>query len=92
MSAALFHEHCAAELGIKEAIVTLASIHLGLPHELLVNVYLEVSVLPWHCTSFCVIVQVFNLIVSQVITVGCHYRVCYSTAYGILVGGQSHGS
>ena len=43
MSAAIFHEQCAAELGIKEAIVTLASIHLGLPHELLVNVYLEVS-------------------------------------------------
>jgi len=45
MSAAIFHEHCAAELGIKEAIVTLASIHLGLPHELLVNVYLEVSII-----------------------------------------------
>jgi len=43
MTAALFHENCAAELGIKEAIVTLASIHLGLPHELLVNVFLEVS-------------------------------------------------
>jgi elongation factor 2 kinase len=43
MAAAIFHEHCAAELGIKEAIVTLASIHLGLPHELLVNVCLEKS-------------------------------------------------
>jgi len=44
MTAAIFHEQCAAELGIKEAIVTLASIHLGLPHELLVNVFLEVSI------------------------------------------------
>ena len=68
MSAALFHEHCAAELGIKEAIVTLASIHLGLPHELLVNVYLEVSILSWHGTSFCLIMQVFNLIVAHEIT------------------------
>jgi len=46
MSAAIFHENCAAELGVKEAIVTLASIHLGLTHELLVNVYLEVSIIP----------------------------------------------
>jgi elongation factor 2 kinase len=43
MNAALFHEQCAAELGVKEAIVTLASIYLGQPHELLVNVCLEVS-------------------------------------------------
>ena len=43
MNAALFHERFAAELGVKEAIVTLASIYLGLQHELLVNVYLEVN-------------------------------------------------
>jgi elongation factor 2 kinase len=43
MTAALFHEQCAAELGVKEAIVTLASIYLGLPHELLVNVFIEES-------------------------------------------------
>ena len=43
MKAAIFHEQYAADLGVKEAIVTLASIHLGLPHELLVNVSLGVS-------------------------------------------------
>jgi len=43
MNAALFHERCAAELGVKEAIVTLASIYLDLQHELLKNVYLEVN-------------------------------------------------
>jgi len=53
MSAAIFHENCAAELGIKEAIVTLASIHLGLPHELLVNVFLEVCVFPRIVAAFC---------------------------------------
>jgi len=53
MSAAIFHEHCAAELGIKEAIVTLAGIHLGLPHELLVNVFLEVCILADVTLSVC---------------------------------------
>lgn len=42
MSAAMFHEQFAADLGVKEAMVTLASIYFGLTHEVLVNVTLEV--------------------------------------------------
>lgn len=41
MSAAMFHEQFAADLGVKEAMVTLASIYFGLTHEVLVNVTLE---------------------------------------------------
>ena len=43
MAAALYHEQCAADLGVKEAMVTLASIFFGLTHEILVNVSLEAS-------------------------------------------------
>jgi len=43
MTAALFHEQYAADLGVKEAMVTLASIFFGLTHEILVNVSLEAS-------------------------------------------------
>jgi elongation factor 2 kinase len=43
MSAALYHEQYAAELGIKEAMVTLASIYFGLTHDILVSVSLEKS-------------------------------------------------
>lgn len=41
--AALFHERCAAELGVKEAMVTMASIYFDLPRELLINVSIERS-------------------------------------------------
>lgn len=40
--AAMFHEQFAADLGVKEAMLTLASIYFGLTHEVLVNVTLEV--------------------------------------------------
>lgn len=42
LSAAMFHEQFAADLGVKEAMLTLASIYFGLTHEVLVNVTLEV--------------------------------------------------
>jgi len=79
MSAAIFHEQCAAELGIKEAIVTLASIHLGLPHELLVNVYLEVSLFP-AMTQYEFIPVLYAVITSRCTTNdtrGCVYGTVY---------------
>ena len=43
-SSALFHEEHAAELGISEAIVTMAKIYLNLPHDVLVSCEVPVSV------------------------------------------------
>ena len=43
MEAALFHEEHAANLGIKEAMVTMARIFLGLPHDVLVSCTIQVT-------------------------------------------------
>ena len=43
-SSALFHEEHAAELGISEAIVTMAKIYLNLPHDVLVSCEVPVCV------------------------------------------------
>ena len=42
MGAALFHEQHAADLGVKEAIVTMSKIYLGMPRDVLVNCTVEV--------------------------------------------------
>ncbi len=44
LRASVYHERQAAELGIKEAILTMAQIYLGLPHDVLVNVVVQVTV------------------------------------------------
>ena len=50
--AALFHEEHAAQLGVLEAIVTLAKLHLGMPREVLVNCIVQVGVTnPWTCIA-----------------------------------------
>lgn len=41
---ALFHEEIAAKLGVKDAIITMAKIYLGLPHDILVSCEVPVSV------------------------------------------------
>ena len=46
MDAALFHEQHAAELGIKEATIAMAFLHLGMPHDVLSNMTLPVSCSP----------------------------------------------
>ena len=43
MGAALFHEQHAADLGVKEAIVTMSKIYLGMPRDVLVNCTVEVG-------------------------------------------------
>ena len=42
-AASLFHEQQAADLGIKEAILTLANLYLGIQQDVLTNVVIEVS-------------------------------------------------
>ena len=44
--AALFHEQQAAELGVLEAILTLAKLFLGMQPDVLVNCTVDVSQLP----------------------------------------------
>ena len=44
MEAAIFHERFAAELGVKEASMTLACVYFDLPREIMVNISLEVSI------------------------------------------------
>jgi elongation factor 2 kinase len=44
LNAALFHEEHAAELGVKEAIVTLASIYLQRHHDVLASIAVDVSI------------------------------------------------
>ena len=51
--AALFHEEFAAQLGVLEAITTLARLHLGLQRDVLVNCTVQV------CVSVCVCVCVY---------------------------------
>lgn len=41
MEAAIFHERFAAELGVKEASMTLACVYFDLPREIMVNISLE---------------------------------------------------
>lgn len=41
LTAALFHEQHAAELGVKEAVVTLAHIYLQIPQDVLANITVE---------------------------------------------------
>ena len=53
--AALFHEEYAAQLGVLEAISTLARLHLGLQRDVLVNCTVEVCFL---CVYVCVCVCV----------------------------------
>jgi len=43
LSAALFHEEHAAELGVKEAIVTMADIYLQRPQDVLASITVDVS-------------------------------------------------
>lgn len=43
VSAALFHEQQAAELGVKEAIVTMANIYLQRPQDVLASITVDVS-------------------------------------------------
>jgi elongation factor 2 kinase len=43
INAALFHEQLAANLGVKEAIVTLACIYLQRPHGVLESIAVEVN-------------------------------------------------
>ena len=45
IDSALYHEQIAADLGVKEAILTMASLHLGLPRDVLSHVTVEVSIL-----------------------------------------------
>ena len=42
--AALFHEHHAADLGVMEAILTLAKLYLGMQPDVLVNCTVDVSI------------------------------------------------
>ena len=43
LQAALFHEQQAAELGVKEAIVTMADIYLQRPQDVLTSITVDVS-------------------------------------------------
>jgi len=43
LHAALFHEHQAAELGVKEAIVTMANIYLQRSQDVLASITVDVS-------------------------------------------------
>ena len=42
LGAALFHEQHAADLGVQEAIVTMAKIYLHMPRDILVNCTVDV--------------------------------------------------
>lgn len=54
LQAALFHEQQAAELGVKEAIVTMANIYLQRPQDVLASITVDVSKRAFRtlCTSF----------------------------------------
>lgn len=52
LEAAVYHEEIAANLGIKEAIMTMAHIYLGQQHDILVQVVVEVSQLNFRVTHF----------------------------------------
>jgi len=45
LEAALFHEQHAAELGVKEAIITLANVHLQRPQDVLPSITAMVTIL-----------------------------------------------
>ena len=70
--AALFHEEYAAQLGVLEAITTLARLHLGLQRDVLVNCTVEVCFSVCVCVCVCVCVYVLIHCIAE----ACFMRAC----------------
>ena len=72
--AALFHEEYAAQLGVLEAITTLARLHLGLQRDVLVNCTVEVCFTVCVCVCVCVYVCVCTCVFVCICSYALHCR------------------
>ena len=77
--AALFHEEYAAQLGVLEAITTLARLHLGLQRDVLVNCTVEVCFTVCVCVCVCMCVCV-HVCLCVYVLMHCIAEVCFMYA------------
>lgn len=57
---AIYHEEHAAQLGVLEAILTLAKLYLGIPRDVLCNCFVEVSIPSLNLAVFVIKLMAFS--------------------------------